>query len=136
MNPQIHNCPRSQPASRGNVGPWPRARILPLRPGSPNPAHNDAVARIPPLSRHRRRRALASNFPSPGPVSAMAAVMVRLKGQGLFRSAVAVSRHMSSSTKSIDLNSEVALQEARTWDEGVSSEFSTTSLSEIFKVID
>jgi hypothetical protein len=49
---------------------------------------------------------------------------------------VAVSRQMSSAAKQIDLESGVALQEARTWDEGVSSEFSTTPLSEIFKVID
>jgi peroxiredoxin len=46
---------------------------------------------------------------------------------------VAVSRQMSSAAKQIDLESGVALQEARTWDEGVSSEFSTTPLSEIFK---
>lgn len=67
----------------------------------------------------------------------MAALVVRQRGQGLWRNAVAMStRQMSSGAKKIDLESDVSLQEARSWDEGVSSKFSTTSVSELFKVID
>lgn len=71
----------------------------------------------------------------------MAGLLVRQKGQGLWRSVgMALSQQQqrmafSSAAKQIDLSSDVALQEARTWDEGVSSKFSTTPLSQIFKVI-
>jgi len=70
----------------------------------------------------------------------MAGLLVRQKGQGLWRSVgMALSQQQqqrmafSSAAKQIDLSSDVALQEARTWDEGVSSKFSTTPLSQIFK---
>lgn len=70
----------------------------------------------------------------------MAAFMVRQRGQGLWKNAMAMGqqymqlRQMGSAAKKIDLESDVALQEARTWDEGVSTKFSTTPVSEIFKV--
>jgi len=58
--------------------------------------------------------------------------MVRQRGQALWRNAMAI-RQMSSAAKQIDLESDLALQAARTWDEGVSSKFSTTSVAELFK---
>jgi peroxiredoxin len=69
----------------------------------------------------------------------MAAFVVRQRGQGLWKNAMAMGqqhmqlRQMGSAAKKIDLESDVALQEARTWDEGVSTKFSTTPVSEIFK---
>ncbi|RVX21653.1 Peroxiredoxin-2F, mitochondrial [Vitis vinifera] len=48
----------------------------------------------------------------------------------------AASRHYASVTVGTDLVSaaaDVRLQKARTWDEGVSSKFSTTPLKELFK---
>jgi len=66
----------------------------------------------------------------------MAAFMVRQRGQGLWRNAMAIStRQMSTGAKQIDLESDVSLQEARSWDEGVASKFSTTTVGELFKVI-
>lgn len=66
-----------------------------------------------------------------------------LKGSMLMKSAVAslriaaASRHYASVAVGADLVSaapDVSLQKARTWDEGVSSKFSTTPLKDIFKV--
>jgi len=43
------------------------------------------------------------------------------------------TRQMSTGAKQIDLESDVSLQEARSWDEGVASKFSTTTVGELFK---
>lgn len=46
-----------------------------------------------------------------------------------------VVRAFSSDTPSrVDLEGDLTLQQARTWDEGVASKFKTTLLSEIFQV--
>lgn len=41
----------------------------------------------------------------------------------------------SSSATHLDLDGEISLQAARTWDEGVKSKFATTPLKDIFKVL-
>jgi hypothetical protein len=75
----------------------------------------------------------------------MAAGMVKRKSYMLLHRASSASSPflpaflLSSSrnfsvAKNIDFESGITLQEARTWDEGVSSKFSTTPLADIFKV--
>ncbi len=75
----------------------------------------------------------------------MAAGMVKRKSYMLLHRASSASSpflpafFLSSSrnfsvAKNIDFESGITLQEARTWDEGVSSKFSTTPLADIFKV--
>lgn len=66
----------------------------------------------------------------------MAAGIVRQSGGALWRSVVSQRQAFSSAAKEIDLDSGVSLQEARTWDEGVKSEFISTPLKDIFKVRD
>ncbi|CAM6030669.1 unnamed protein product [Sphagnum balticum] len=74
----------------------------------------------------------------------MAAGMVKRKSYMLLHRASSASSpflpafFLSSSrnfsvAKNIDFESGITLQEARTWDEGVSSKFSTTPLADIFK---
>ncbi|XP_002960997.2 peroxiredoxin-2F, mitochondrial [Selaginella moellendorffii] len=43
------------------------------------------------------------------------------------------SRSVVTVSSSLDLDSDLALQEARTWDQGLESQFATTPLSQIFK---
>jgi hypothetical protein len=75
----------------------------------------------------------------------MAAGMVKRKSYMLLHRASSASSpflpafFLSSSrsfsvAKNIDFESGITLQKARTWDEGVSSKFSTTPLADIFKV--
>lgn len=65
---------------------------------------------------------------------------VLLKRTGLMKSMVngfQASRAYASVAVGSDLISaapDISLQKARTWDEGVSSKFATTSLKDIFKV--
>lgn len=65
-------------------------------------------------------------------------IMTEELGQGLGQSAGGMSQQclasFSAGIKQINLLSDLTLQEARTWDEGLASRFSTTPLSDIFKV--
>ncbi|XP_034685371.1 peroxiredoxin-2F, mitochondrial [Vitis riparia] len=63
-------------------------------------------------------------------------MMMKSTVESLRIAAAAASRHYASVAVGTDLVSaapDVRLQKARTWDEGVSSKFSTTTLKELFK---
>ncbi|GAB2263780.1 hypothetical protein Droror1_Dr00025914 [Drosera rotundifolia] len=68
----------------------------------------------------------------------MASAMMR-RSTATLRSVMGVAfRDYASVSVGLDIVSaapDVSLQKARTWDEGLSSKFSTTPLSEIFKVL-
>lgn len=62
------------------------------------------------------------------------ASLVRALGAGRYRHPLtSLVRQFSSHPKEIDLSAPISLAEARTWDEGLSSKFASTPLSEIFK---
>lgn len=72
----------------------------------------------------------------------MASVLLRAKRAAGFSSAMTATAAISRAFASLSVGSDiisaapnVALQKARTWDEGIASKFSTTPLKDIFQVL-